>query len=38
MKSKSVDLELNVIERDSNSNVNLVTIATLRKGNNKEQI
>ena len=32
MKSKSVDSEIN--ERDNNSNVNLITIATLRKGNN----
>ena len=31
MKSKTVDHENN--ERDNNGNVNLITIATLRKGN-----
>ena len=36
MKSKSVDKEVN--ERDNNSNVNLITIARLRKGNDNEQI
>ena len=36
MKSKSVDEEIN--ERDNNSNVNLITVATLRKGHDNEQI
>ena len=36
MKSKSVDYEIN--ERENNSNVNLITVAKLSKGNDNEQI
>ena len=39
MKSKSVDLEINKAnDRYNNSNINLITIATVEIQNNNEQI
>ena len=39
MKSKSVDLEMNEAnDRYNNSNINLITIATVEIQNNNEQI
>ena len=38
MKSQSVDSKINKANYADNSNVNLITIATVKIGNNNEQI
>ena len=39
MKNKSVDQEINEAnDGDNNSNVNFITIATVKRGNNNKQI